>query len=270
VKQLFQILILQLLLSQAGTAQADSLRLLRRFHTDAVQLAVDHLDNLYLVSATDQLKKFSATGDSVGVYNGVRRFGKLHAVDVTNPLKVLLFYKDFSTVVVLDRLLTFRAAVDLRNTGIIQTSAVGLSYDGNIWLFDAYENKLKKIDEAGTVLLQTPDFRTVFPDAVLPQQVVDNNGTVYLYDSTAGLYLFDYYGSFKKKLPITGWSHITVWNNYITGIQNSQLHYFNTTTLLSGARPLPVASQPLRQFQIANNKLFSWTPDSVHIYNYPL
>jgi hypothetical protein len=93
---------------------------------------------------------------------------------------------------------------------------------------------------------------------------------VYLYDSTAGLYLFDYYGSFKKKLPITGWSHITVWNNYITGIQNSQLHYFNTTTLLSGARPLPVASQPLRQFQIANNKLFSWTPDSVHIYNYPL
>jgi hypothetical protein len=269
VIKLFQIPIL-LLLAQMTYAQPDSLRLLRRFNTDVVQLAADNLDNLYVLSSTDQLKKYNAQGDSVGVYNQVKRFGKLYAIDVTNPLKLLLFYKDFSTIVVLDRLLTFRAAVDLRKSNIMQTSAVGLSYDGNIWLFDEYENKLKKLDEQGTVLLETPDFRTVFPDAILPQQVLDQNGTVYLYDPKAGLYLFDYYGSFKKKLPITGWQHLGVFNNYITGIKNNNLQFFNTATLLSGERRLPMLFQTAQQVQVSNNKLFYWTPDSVSIYNYPL
>src|SRR5207302_8233347 len=166
---------------------------------------VDNLDNLYVLSSTNQLKKFNAQGDSVGVYNQVKRFGKLSTIDVTNPLKLLLFYKDFSTVVTLDQLLTLRASLDLRRNNIIQTSAVGLSYDGNFWLFDEYENKLKKLDEQGTLLLETPDFRTLFPDAIRPQQVIDQNGMVYLYDPKVGVYLFDHYGAFKKKLPITGW-----------------------------------------------------------------
>lgn len=270
MSKLFQIPILLLLLAQGSYAQSDSFRLLRRFNTDVVQLAVDNLDNLYILSSTGQLKKYNAQGDSVGVYNGVKRFGKLQSVDVTNPLKLLLFYKDFSAVVVLDRLLTLRAVVDLRRLNIIQTSAVSVSYDGNIWLFDEYENKLKKISEDGTVLLETPDFRTVFPDAILPQQIIDQNGTVYLYDAKAGLYLFDYYGAFKKKLPVTGWQSVAVRNNYITGIQDNSMQYFNTATLLSGTRKLPPAQPPLHNFQLANNKLFSWTKDSISIYNYPL
>lgn len=269
--QLFQIPIYFLLLAaQTGYAQNDSAKLLRRFSADVVQLAVDNLDNLYIISSTGQLKKYNSAGDSVGVHNGVKRFGELYALDVTNPLKLLLFYKDFSAVVVLDRLLTLRAAVDLRKLDIIQTSAVGLSYDGNIWLFDAYDNKLKKIDEQGTLLLETPDFRTIFGDAVQPQQIIDQAGTVYVYDPAAGLFLFDYYGAFKKKLPITGWLNIAVWNNYITGIQDNQLQFFNTATLLSGTRALPVAQQPLQNLRISNNKLFYWTADSVRIYNYPL
>ena len=268
--KLFQIPIVLLLLAQPVYAQQDSLHLLRTFHTDVVQLAADNLDNLYVLSSTGQLKKYNAQGDSVGVYNQVRRFGKVQAIDVSNPLKLLLFYKDFSTVVILDRLLTQRATVDLRRSNIIQTSAVSLSYDGNIWLFDEYENKLKKLDEQGTVLLETPDFRTLFPDAVQPQQILDASGMLYLYDSENGVYLFDHYGSFKKKLPITGWQRIAVFNNYITGIQGSSLEYFNTATLLSGERKLPFILEPQQQIQMANGKLFCWTADSVSVFNYPL
>lgn len=270
MNKLFKIAIVLLLAVQNVQAQRDSLSLLRSFHTDVVQLAVDNLDNVYVLSSTDQLKKYNAQGDSVGVYNQVKRFGKLYTFNVSNPLKPVLFYKDFSTVVILDRLLTFRTAVDLRKVNIIQTSAVSLSYDNNIWLFDEYENKLKKIDEQGNVLLETPDFRTLFSDAVLPQQILDQNGTVYLYDPKAGLYLFDYYGAFKKKLPITGWQSLAVFDAYITGIQGSSIQYFNTATLLSGTRKLPVTLQPAQNLQLANNKLFSWSRDSVTIYNYPL
>jgi hypothetical protein len=37
-------------------------------------------------------------------FNNVKKFGKISTIDVSNPLKVLLYYKDFSTIVVLDSL----------------------------------------------------------------------------------------------------------------------------------------------------------------------
>ena len=40
------------------------------------------------------------------VFNDVKKFGQATLIDVSNPLKVLLYYRDFATIVVLDRFLT--------------------------------------------------------------------------------------------------------------------------------------------------------------------
>jgi hypothetical protein len=96
------------------------------------------------------------------VYNNVRKFGKVHSIDVSNPLKVLLYYKDFSSIVVLDRLLSARSTIVLRRKNILDVTAIGQSFDNNIWVFDAFDNKLKKIDDEGNILLETPDLRQVF------------------------------------------------------------------------------------------------------------
>src|SRR2546430_15572601 len=90
---------------------------------DIVNFTVDNLDNVYVLTSTDQLKKYNANGDSVAVFNNVKKFGKVSTVDVSNPLKVLLYYKDFSTIVVLDRLLTQRNTIDLRQQSIFQVNA---------------------------------------------------------------------------------------------------------------------------------------------------
>ena len=52
----------------------DSFTLLKTYTGDIADVAMDNLDNLYLVSSTGQIKKFSAAGDSVGVYNQLRNF----------------------------------------------------------------------------------------------------------------------------------------------------------------------------------------------------
>ena len=146
--------ILCFLVAAISFAQKDSSFLLLRSYTgDVTGVALDNLDNLYVVSSTGQLKKFNNRGDSVGVFNGMRAYGKLQAIDVTSPLRPLLFYKDFSTVVILDRFLANRASLDLRKHNILQPTAIGLSYDNNLWVFDQYDSKLKKVDEGGNLLL---------------------------------------------------------------------------------------------------------------------
>jgi glutaredoxin-related protein len=114
-------------------SQGDSsFQLVRTLKGDIADFTVDNLDNVYILTSRNQVKKFNANGDSVAVFNDVRKFGKATLVDVSNPLKVLLYYKDFATVVMLDRFLNVVNTIDLRKQNIFQAKAIGQSYDNKI------------------------------------------------------------------------------------------------------------------------------------------
>jgi hypothetical protein len=178
---------------------------------------VDEAGNIYLVINESQLKKIDRNGDSIAVFNNVRKYGKIHSVDVTNPLKILLYYKTISTIVVLDRFLSIRQVIDLRKSNIQQAKAVRLSYDNNIWLFDELESKIKKLDENGKLLFQSADLRNVFTEAPSFQSIFDNDGSLYLYDLKQGWFVFDYYGAFRKKYAFLNWQDEQVINNQLIG-----------------------------------------------------
>ncbi len=265
------IFILSVFFSLHSFAQKDSsFRLLKTINLQTTDFALDNLDNLYILTNTDQLKKFNSVGDSTGVYNDIRKFGKLYSFDVSNPLKLVLFYKDFSSVVLLDRQLSVRNTVDLRKQNIIQASTVGISYDNNIWVFDAVENKLKKIDENGELLLETVDFRTLFSHDFVPQKILDQDNSVYLYDSSFGVIQFDYYGSFQKKHALPKWQNIAVHKNNIIGIYNNGIAVYNTSNLMQQQYQFPSSFGSFNQYIIGNTKLFTRSKDSVNIYSFRL
>src|SRR5215212_7805346 len=241
-----------LTLTQFSFAQTDTaFRLVRTFPGEIADAAIDNLDNVYILTTTDQLKKYNASGDSVAVYNNVRKFGKVYSIDVANPLKILLYYKDFSSIVVLDRLLATRSTIDLRRKNILQVAAIGQSYDNNIWVFDAYDNKLKKIDDEGNILLETPDFRQVFNVVFTPQQIIDLNNQLYLYDAVNGLLVFDHYGTYKRKIPVHGWSNVSITDKYILGISNESLQSYNVSTLIQSEQKFPGNFTPYYRYYVS-------------------
>jgi hypothetical protein len=250
-------------------AQGDSaFQLVKTYPFEVTDAVLDNLDNLYFITPQDQLKKYNANGDSVAVFNGVRRFGKLHAVDVSNPMKLLLFYRDFSNIVILDRLLSLRGTVDLRQNNILQVSAVGASYDNKIWVFDSYDYKLKKLDEQGTLLQETPDFRVLFEQSIVPRQILDRDGLLYLYDSANGLFVFDYYGTFKRKMPLSKWSSIVIAGKNVLGISNNGINNYSTVTLMEKRFPFPENFLPYYRYSLSQNKLIALSKDSVSIFSY--
>ena len=267
MKSLFTVIAI-LFLSTLCRAQGDStFRLVRSIRVEATDIAVDNLNNIYVHTTSDQLKKYNLNGDSLGVYSETKRFGKLHSIDATNPLKLLLYYKDFSTIVILDRQLAIRSTIDLRRQNIPQASAIGPSYDNNIWVFDALDNKLKKIDEYGATLLETTDFRTVFSKTFVPERIIDYNGSVYLYDPASGVAIFDYYGTLQKKLPITGWKHLAIIDKQIIGTDHKNIYTFYTNNLMERQYPFPTSFDSFTQYLIANTQLFALSKDAVNIYS---
>ena len=254
-------------LSVSVMAQKDKpYNLIAAINGDWVDFTVDNLDNVYLLTSTGQLKKYNANGDSVAVFTNVKKFGKVSTVDVSNPLKVLLYYKDFSTIVVLDRLLTIRNTIDLRQQNIFQVNAIGQSYDNNIWLYDEGDSKLKKIDEAGKVLLETPDFRLLFDEVPHIKNICDQDGFVYLYDPQQSVFVFDYYGALRNKILIYGWQDFKVAGKFIFGINNDTLHRYEINTFRVDEEKLPIPLKNSLRVNFTSSRLYALKRDLLEIY----
>lgn len=226
----------------------------------------DNLGNLFLLSSNNQIKKLDHNLDSVAVFNDVRRYGDVYSIDVNNPLKVLVYYKDFTTIVTLDRFLNIRNTIDLRNAGIAQAKAVAQSYDNNYWVFDELNNKIKKIDDNGNVLLESADFRNLFSESFDPQKIIDADGALYLYDANRGWRIFDYYGAYKNSIPDTGWTDVSVVNHLLIGRDKTNFYAVNTTTFNTVTEKIDIDLSSAIKIQRQLNRLFVLQKDKLVVY----
>jgi hypothetical protein len=250
-----------------SSAQEDSaFKFIKTIRGNYSNFYVDNLDNVYLINGTNQLKKITSKGDSAGVFNDVRRFGKLYSLDVTNPLKILLYYKNFSTVVSLDRFLNNRNTIDLRKQNMFRVKAVATAYDNNLWVVDEQEFKLKKMDEQGKVLFETIDWRQLFDTVPSPENIFDREGYIYLYDSNKGFYIFDYYGAFKNRLNFTGWTNTEVSGNTVYGFANKKLYSYRQNSLTLKEYPLPPFFGKYSSIKAVNGKVYLLKKEGIDIY----
>ncbi len=264
--RMFLILCCSFLLSLANAQQTAGFVWERSVAGNFTDLQVDNLDNIYLLSASGQLKKYNKAGDSVGVFNDIRRYGRIHAMDVSNPLKVLLYFKDFGTVVTLDRFLSRRDVLDLRKLNLLQVKAIAQAYDNGFWVFDEQEAKLKHLNDAGQITDQFTDFRILFDPMPSPRVLVDQNKILYAYDPAQGIYLFDYYGSFKKRLPYTGWKEFTVINGWVLGRSDEALYSYDPVKMDLKTFPLQPAMKQAIRIRITPEHLYVLYADRLEIF----
>jgi len=251
----------------SATAQKDSaFTLIKKIKGDITAFTADNQDNIYLINSYDQIKKLDANGDSIAVFNNVRRYGKIAQLDVSNPLRVLLYYKDFSSIVILDRLLNVRSTIDLRKHEIFQVQAISLSYDNKIWLYDEFEHKLKKLDEDGKLLFATSDFRQLFDQAFSFSSIYDQDGLLYLYDKNKGVYVFDYYGTLKNIYSITGYDNFNVFGKYILGTKKDSLLRYQPSIFVMEEIPLPKAFQNISSIHFTSSRAYVLKKEELDIF----
>ena len=230
-------------------------------------LDVDVLGNIYLITENNQLKKIRPNGDSLAVFNDVKKFGNPTLLDVSNPLKILVYYKNFSTVIILDRFLAVRNTINFRNQNIFKVKTLANSYDNKIWIFDEQNVSLKKINDEGNVLSETLDLRQLFDTVPSPSQIIDKSNFVYLYDESRGFYIFDYYGSFKNNLPFLNWQHIAVYNNKLMGFIGDTFYSYEINSFNLKSYKLPDIFKDYIDIKTINGKIYLLKKTGVEIYD---
>ena len=153
--------------------------------------------------------------------------GKITRVDFQNPLQIVVFYKNFNTVVLLDNQLNEIKKIDfnLKSTPVT-LEAVALSSQNQIWIYDSISSKI------GLYNVNTYAFKWISTMLENPISYYESDYThFYWTDVNLSLYRISIYGTIEKLviLPKFEAIQLTKSNNLIYQIEH-QLYYYDLTS----------------------------------------
>ena len=227
-------------------------------------ISTDHVGNLYVVRNNNVLVKYNANGDSLAIYNEVRK-GRITHVDATNPLRVLIFFQDYGQVIVLDNMLSRKNVIRLQSIGLFNVTAIAGSVDGNIWCYDAAQGNLLKIDDKAAIRLQQ-SLRNMLDRTPSLSFMVEEERVLYAVDTTTGVEKFDLYGYHMTSFPFHAYE-IQWFNNQFVYFQAPDLLSYNTLSMNERKLTLPHADT-IKQVRMERGHIYVRREKSVDIYTY--
>lgn len=166
--------------------------------SNARYFTTDRLGKAYVVVG-NQLLQFSPAGKPMANFSDIT-LGELRSVDVTNPMKILLFYPDFQRIVLLNNRLAPTSTINLPSLDINQPVAVSLSENGGYWVYDRFDDRLKKLDQNLQTISQSPNLSPQLGFSLQPRSMVEQGGYLYIQDAVNGLIIFDQFGTYYQTL----------------------------------------------------------------------
>ena len=145
-------------------------------------VGVDFLKNHYH-RTTSILHKES--GQKTYTYTNLR-FGEIHSVDISNPLKIVVFYRNFNTVVLLDNRLNELETISFE----ANISFVRKSSGHHLWRYNADAQQLENYD---TKTHRISSSSPPLPHTRIRDMKSDLNFVFLLSDQ--GIYAYDYLGN---------------------------------------------------------------------------
>ena len=209
--------------------------------------------NINAQSQSIEFKGKTFTTDQTGSYyeiyanqiikigkNGQRQFtysnnilGEISSVDVSNPMKIVVFFRDFSKIVVLDNTLTEQGGVlDLNEVSLEETSLVCTSYNNGIWYYNPLKFQLTRLEHSTKNVNSSANISNILNKNIQPNFLVEFNNKLYLNDPINGVLVFDIYGTYLKTIPIFGLTTFQVKEKYLLYVnQDGQIETYDFFTL---------------------------------------
>lgn len=181
------------------TANAQ-LKQLAKIDTVATIVQVDNLDNVYLITLKGELLKYESNGKLKWRYSN-NRFGKLKSVDVSDPLRIILFYADFQQVVVLNNNLNEVTSYSFAQNSNHLITAIASANNG-FWAFERMQNQLLKLTNNFTEDMRSANLSQILDTIIEPKKLIATDQFIYLQQKNNEILQFDRFGSFIKYLPV--------------------------------------------------------------------
>jgi hypothetical protein len=191
----------------------------------------DYLGNIY-VAAGAVLTRYDLAGRFTGSFRSGLP-GNINQIDASNPLQLLLFYKEFNRLIIVDRnLVQASQPISLNDLGVSNAEAVCFSARGGLWVLDWYSRRVLYYDHDFRLITQIPLVSGLIREEDTPLHMTETNGYLYISFAASGLWRFDRTGSYQ---------------NYQELIQMSSFQVLSSGILFTDGRNVVVYDPLLRK-----------------------
>lgn len=192
-------------------------------------IKTDGFGNIYVIN-NDEITKYNSDGISQKKFS-TKRYGKIEFVDATNPLKILVYYKDFQQLLFLDNQMTATSdMISLEKIGYEQASLVCSSTNNSFWLYEKQNNELIRFSAELQTVVKTGNLKRILDIDLKPNFIKEHNGYLYLNSPQEGILVFDIYGTFNKTIPLKGLKEFNVSNGNVVYFENGALKEYQSLT----------------------------------------
>ncbi|MDB4089133.1 hypothetical protein N9544_05870 [Flavobacteriales bacterium] len=162
-------------------------------------LSQDKLGNIYQILDM-KITKFSSELKPLQS-NSIYSNGTITSFDSRNPLQLMLFYKQQQDIILLDNTLSQTNKINLTFFELLDL-ACSSNRDNSFWLYSITTQSLIKTDKTGKATNRFKNIAQLVQRDINPTQLIEHENEVYLFDPNEGLFVFDLYGNYKKRIEL--------------------------------------------------------------------
>ncbi|MFO7830220.1 MAG: hypothetical protein R6V23_16485 [Bacteroidales bacterium] len=242
-------------------------RLVHELDIDADFFYTDPLKNIYAVKE-NQLSKIDFNTFLKTTYSRSSAY-IITSIDVSDPLRTLIFYQDFNQVVFIDKQLAeMRNPVMLDNLGYYNVGAICNSANKGFWILDENRLELVYFDSDLTVQKRSAGLESVIGDRSEGSKIfmLEKNDYIYLGIQDTGILLFDIYGSYIKTFPLKGVSSFQIIDQNIVYHKSGKLYFYHMQNFDEESIELPVSNA--KEVRVEGKYLYIQTRHKILIYKW--
>ena len=187
-------------------------------------ISQDKLGNLYQISDM-KIVKYSSKLDTLQS-NSIFSNGTITSFDSRNPMQLILFYNQQQEIILLDNTLSQTNKIDLLFFEWIDL-ACSSNRDNSFWLYSITTQSLIKTDKTGKITNRFKNIAQLVQKNINPTQLIEYENEVYLLDPDEGLFVFDLFGNFTKRIQLEKTENVKFYNKKVFYRVNNSIYSYN-------------------------------------------
>ena len=208
-----------------------------KFYDSTLFTEVDQYGFIYNIEK-DNLIKYDSKGNILYNYSN-KLLGEITQIDISNPLRPLLFYKDQGVILALDNTLSQqKSQISLNELGLYQTNCISNSnFDNGIWLYDFDVNEIIKINYYSEIGYKSGNLSVIIPNMDIPILKLQEKNRLLYATTREKIFVFDQFGSLLRVINLCAKNGLIIKEKYILTydgnfIMNYNILDFKIDTLL--------------------------------------
>ncbi|MFM2192751.1 MAG: hypothetical protein RLZZ118_1708 [Bacteroidota bacterium] len=242
---------------------ADSLKLIQRIPMRATIMTTDKAGSVYCAKTNHTIYRYDLNGDSTGFFSVIRK-GDVTQIDATNPMRLLVFCAGVPQLYFLDRMLSAKNSIDLKQLKIYDCPAIAYSADGLTWAFNTINSELIKIDDDSKTTTASFNLLQLLQTNVQPVYITEQERTLFVVDTTLGILKFDQFGTYISTYHFFP-KEMQYVNEQLIFYKNGEVISYNTKTIQEQKLQL-YNPENILNARIERNRLYVLRKDCLEIF----